>query len=452
MRWSNRSEGSDRGTPAAPGMWRPLVLQALVFSVLPFSVLGGILVLVLNYNIDVTAAGLERNRSSLLELSAGQDLKTRAILGAHQIDLFIDSRIDQARSWAKDRSVIEAAVKGHETHSAEGIVGLPIDRIEEMFSARKSLGVSPESDLFLKRQLNASSDFAEIFFTDRNGFNVSITNPTSDFVQSDEGWWRGAWSHGVSVSQVGYDDSAEVWSTDISIRLNHPDTGAPLGVMKTVLAIESVQRLADRIAESVPGGRVLVGTPDGRLIAETESQHSSERIMNLEVNLQNPENASVIRDALTSGAQGFTTDGEWSTGYAHTSRRGLYLPSLERFSGLDWVVIVQRPANTGSSVLDIFDDIVDAQRAQRTIFLVILGGVMIASALVVVAFGWFSARRLGSSLRAMRDVGEHAMQGKDPSFVRVDRPEELIRLSETVHRLSQVCAIVIRRRNRQRQS
>ena len=56
----------------------------------------------------------------------------------------------------------------------------------------------------------------------RLGYNVAPTNPASDFIQSDEGWWLAAWSHEIAVGAVEYDDSAGVWSLDIAIRIDDP--------------------------------------------------------------------------------------------------------------------------------------------------------------------------------------------------------------------------------------
>ena len=181
---------------------------------------------------------------------------------------------------------MEAARSAHGRHVAEGLTEAPIEAVEARFRIQKSLGSAPQADTYLRQQIAASPYFAEVFFTDRNGYNVALTNPTSDFVQSDEGWWQSAWSRGLSVGEIEYDDSAGVWSTDISLRIADPDSEQPLGVMKTVLAIEPVQRVADRTAQTIAGGRVQVATGRGVLIAETSSGHARERIMNPEIDLQ----------------------------------------------------------------------------------------------------------------------------------------------------------------------
>ena len=51
--------------------------------------------------------------------------------------------------------------------------------------ARSSLDLLPKLDI------------AEVMLTDQYGYNAVTTSPSSDFVQSDEGWWQTAWTAGV---------------------------------------------------------------------------------------------------------------------------------------------------------------------------------------------------------------------------------------------------------------
>jgi PAS domain S-box-containing protein len=86
--------------------------------------------------------------------------------------------------------------------------------------------------------------FGEVFITNRFGANVAQTNRTSDYRQNDEDWWRRAMDQGVYVGDVGFDESAGVFSTDLCIRIED-DQGAHLGVLKAVLNIEEVIGLLD---------------------------------------------------------------------------------------------------------------------------------------------------------------------------------------------------------------
>ena len=451
--------GASGGTPntenerGGPGLRVGGVSQALAGSVLPIVLSGGVAFFALNYQLDAIEMSFTQSRTALTEGIAGENLEAQANLTAHQIDAFLIERIAEARTWASSSVVVTAAREGHLRHTAEGLVGLPIDKVEARFRTRKSLGISPEADAYLRQQMEATTYFAEIFFTDRNGFNVAVTNPTSDFVQSDEGWWRGAWSHGLSVSEVGYDDSAGVWSVDISVRINDPESGEPQGVMKSVLAIDSVQRIADRTAEAIPGGQTQVATTEGILIADTSSGHALERVMNPDVNLLE-DSVPSVRAAFGSDRSGFFSDAQWVTGYAHSGERNLYVAATRSFTGLDWIVILRSPVSRIHSLISSLDEIKGALYDWRRLLVLSLGAVAVVSALVTIVFATVAARRLAASLRGMREMAEHAMRGEYAPFThtRTEQPLELARLDEAVRRLSQICAIVIRRRNQKRQS
>jgi len=79
--------------------------------------------------------------------------------------------------------------------------------------------------------------FGEIFVTNKYGANVAQTGKTTDYRQNDEQWWHAAKKDGLYVKDVGYDESADVYSTDIGIRIDD-EAGNFAGVMKVVLNIQ----------------------------------------------------------------------------------------------------------------------------------------------------------------------------------------------------------------------
>jgi len=79
--------------------------------------------------------------------------------------------------------------------------------------------------------------FGEAFVTNKYGANVAQTGKTSDYYQADEKWWQEAKKDGLYVGDVEYDKSADVYGTDIGIRIDDVN-GYFLGIMKVVLNIE----------------------------------------------------------------------------------------------------------------------------------------------------------------------------------------------------------------------
>ncbi len=81
--------------------------------------------------------------------------------------------------------------------------------------------------------------YAEIFVTNVYGANVAQSEKTSDYRQDDEKWWQKAKENGLFLSEGGYDESAGVYSSDISIRILD-ENGNFIGVLKAVINVESI--------------------------------------------------------------------------------------------------------------------------------------------------------------------------------------------------------------------
>ena len=392
----------------------------------------------LTYHLDVIETNFVRSREALINDIARTDLMAKANNTALQIDTFLIEHIMEANTWASAGVVIDAALAAHTRHVAEGLTKADADAVENRFRIRKSLDVSPEANTYLRHQVAVSPYFAEIFFTDRNGFNVALTNPTSDFIQSDEDWWQTAWSQGISVGNVEYDDSAGVWSIDISVRIDEPGTKESIGVMKAVLAIEPIQKIADGTAQITPGGRVQVATGGGALIAETSSGHARERIMNPEINLYE-QGEPFVRAAFGSEREGFAVGQDWLMGYARSGGHDTYASITGRFSGFDWVIILQKPMARIHQPISALRAIDDALRDWRRAPALAIGAMVLLSATFAVALALGAARRYAVSLQAIREQAEHMAQGENVLPAVIEHPEEIARVNDAVRHLG-ACA------------
>ncbi len=84
--------------------------------------------------------------------------------------------------------------------------------------------------------------FSEIFVTNKYGANVAQTGKTTDYYQADEQWWQEAKENGLFVSDVEYDQSSDVYSLAIGVKVSD-ENGNFLGAMKAVLNIEDAIRM-----------------------------------------------------------------------------------------------------------------------------------------------------------------------------------------------------------------
>ena len=82
----------------------------------------------------------------------------------------------------------------------------------------------------------------EVFITDQFGAVVSMTEQTSDFLQSDEDWWVNSYKDGegqIFVSNVTFDESTGVYAVNVGVPI--VDTrGDIIGILRGTVDISSV--------------------------------------------------------------------------------------------------------------------------------------------------------------------------------------------------------------------
>ncbi|MDG1242877.1 MAG: SpoIIE family protein phosphatase [Opitutae bacterium] len=97
-----------------------------------------------------------------------------------------------------------------------------------------------ELSLQIQKFMANNLHFAEIFITDRMGRLIASTQKTSDYWQADEAWWQAAIlldEHMLNLEGLNYDESAQVYSIDITLPLYQAtESGREIvGVIKAVL-------------------------------------------------------------------------------------------------------------------------------------------------------------------------------------------------------------------------
>ena len=388
---------------------------------------------------------------SLMELQAGfeeelagvdAETMNTSVLIARQLDEFMRERILDVQSWASGPAVVSAARQAHGAHEQAGLLTLPVEEIEAKFQIRKSLGQFPIADDYLRGELSRSVDFERVLFTDRNGYNVVVTNVSSDFVQSDESWWQRAWSDGIAISPVQYDEGMGSWSVDISIRIDDPATNRPVGVMQAALSIVPLQELTDRYVGREQENRVTVVNREGLLVAETSSGHTGARIMNNTVNLR--EGMDDAREAVFGVERsGYTSAGGWSTGYSRTADGDFYadLTRGSRFQGFDWGVIVQNERGGASTGIGA---VLEGLAAQRDTYVGILIGSTLVLVLIVSAIAWWVAGRTSRPIRELRTMTQQVSLGTSTGEVKLATNDELSEIADAFDRMRRSVQVMMR--------
>jgi methyl-accepting chemotaxis protein len=188
------------------------------------------------------------------------------------IDQYVRERTSDVRVLAQTPAIVDAAISAGEEALSLGLDRVTTDDLEQRYSDQRALG----GDVRTQRLLAAfrdSSDFAEVFFTERHGLIVWSTDRASDFVQSDEEWWSTAWETGSYQGQPVYNESAGRGGLQLAARISNEETGQAVGVLNTVLDLSRVadsytaQTMGPVTVEAVDSaGRVILSNDPIRLL------------------------------------------------------------------------------------------------------------------------------------------------------------------------------------------
>jgi methyl-accepting chemotaxis protein len=226
-----------------------------------FLLTGAVVALVL-----VTGFALLSSRSvtRIVERQAnerGQDVATHA---SSLVGMYLRERRREAEALARSPAVVRAALDGSHQAISQRLPQLDTPTLERMFNQRHVLGGDPDLAAYLRDYVQRS-EFSELFFTESHGYSVLASNRTSDFVQSDEEWWRRAAADGVYEGAPRYDSSAAAVSLEYDVAIRAPRVTAPVGVLKTVFALDRLSRLLTA-ADVGDGVRLQVVDAQGMLI------------------------------------------------------------------------------------------------------------------------------------------------------------------------------------------
>ncbi|MGD8787277.1 MAG: HAMP domain-containing protein, partial [Phycisphaerales bacterium] len=197
-----------------------------------------------------------------LQKSIGETSIALAVRIMNDIDRDVCNKIEIFQEYSTNLILREAVLESNrefdELEDAQafieekdkGWISIPENELSAfMLELLKSkLSVELREKIRFYENLDGFEVFGEVFVTNKYGANVAQTGKTSDYYQADEQWWQAAKKDGLYISNVGYDESAGIYSIDIGIRIDD-ENGDFLGVMKTVLNIEEVISIIDKTAE-----------------------------------------------------------------------------------------------------------------------------------------------------------------------------------------------------------
>ena len=198
----------------------------LLITILPAVLMPLAIASAIGYNIT----------ESRMKKQALSQLEENALLASKTVTIFIRDSFKIPDLVAANPLVIKSMQAGSKKAQIQGLPQQSIETVEQQFADTKLLEADATLNQYLERIVQSTST-VEIFFTERNGFNIAFSNPTSDFVQRDEGWWQTSQKNGQAVDEPEFDESANAVIVAISKAVKDPQTGEFLGVIKTGIPV-----------------------------------------------------------------------------------------------------------------------------------------------------------------------------------------------------------------------
>ena len=413
------------------GLRSRFVSTALLAAGLPVLLTGALAVFLLADRPEFAGTGAGWNALSG-DAAGGSALP--ATEAASRLDGFLAARIAEARTWASTPVIVEAARAASPVRAADVPAGTPARGPHAHRAAVNAPVPWPGADSFLHRRLADSPWLARASLTDRDGFTVVSTGPAGAAARTGERWWRAAWKDGIAVGRIDFEEPAGPWRLGLAVRIEDPRDGAPLGVLKTVLAIEPFGTMAAQATPPVPGAgvepAVLVSTAAG------PAGPGHARIVNASAGVDDRNGLPVA----AAGPAEFPRAGHGPAGEA--SNAGSFasvLDSLGIGRELSRSILARIP---DAAVLSAGID--DALADRRVQLALTLGAIGLLSGLFAALLANAAARRYAGAIRAVTEMAERAARGERTREAAAEAPREIARLGDAVDRLA-------RRRNRVRE-
>ena len=157
----------------------------------------------------------------------------------------VDSGVKILETLAKTPSLVSAVAESNQLRAdwtTEKITGMDKSWISKDPSMEKTVSEIENNSLseYLVNFINDNPAEVEVFVTDLKGLNLAMTDRTSDFLQSDEEWWKSTFSNGsgdIYIGEVEYDESSQIYAMNIGVPVLDSNTQKVIGVLRGTLDI-----------------------------------------------------------------------------------------------------------------------------------------------------------------------------------------------------------------------
>lgn len=249
---------------------------------------------------------------------------------------------------------------------------------------------------YLKEFIEKNPQQIEVFVTDVKGLNIAMTDRTSDFLQSDEGWWASAYADGAGssyIAEVEFDESSNSYAMNLGIPIYDTQSDKVVGVLRGTLDVSSLIQTLGNVKIGETGYASLIDEAGNILYTADPSQ----------IMQPAPANIMALFEAGESGwSKGTDLDGKPAI-LAYSQLSG------EKGEKLYWNILMsqdQSEVNAAISQFSFISSAIGLAVAVAGIFLSLLAIKMISDPL----------RKIAASFNLLAE-GDLSLKGQDLGYL-----------------------------------
>lgn len=171
-------------------------------------------------------------------------LEADTLLAHNATATFLRNSFDITNTIALEPELIELMRAANQLVDEQKLASQPIAVLENQFASPKFLQVDTKLNTdvnnYFRRIVRAGS-VAEVVATQRDGFNIGYSSPTSDFVQSDEKWWQTAKDEIKVFGNPTFDQSTDQQIIPFSKAIYDPQSGKFIGIVKVAISVGQLE-------------------------------------------------------------------------------------------------------------------------------------------------------------------------------------------------------------------
>ena len=375
------------------------------------------------------------SRKALLQSITNSSLSL-AIDVLEQIDKDIYTHIENMQEYSLDLIMQDALKRSNQEFAQlEDVAALIESRDAEWVTARPTQVTSlmkALSDNELAKELREKQryyrkkygfgSFGEFLVTNKYGALVAQTGVASDYQQNDESWWQTAKQKGLSVEDVEYDESADMYSLAISVRVEN-EQGEFSGVIKEMLNIKEVLSYMDELVAGMQqygyssAGFHLI-TQDSKIIYSNQGLKLLEPAPSQLVDLDEAPLVEQVYAVKYTPSAYHAVHVVGSKLYVHARSSG-----YREYSGLGWILNIEHPT------AEVFAPVGQLERQ------VLIFGILACVAALIVLY--LVSRAVVGPIEALRSITHRIAKGELGAQVVVQGNDEIGELAADFNWMTQ---------------